>query len=1440
MKWMQGFITTGLLGLAALRLFSASSTQPSDNGLFEQLRGVFEKWRSTLPEERVYLQFDKSLYKPGEDIWFTGYVRQAENFAKAGKSDILNVELIDPRGNTVTQHQLILDNGTVKGDFSLDETMPGGLYKVKAYTEWQKNQADPAFFEKDLQVQHVVLPRLKMTMDFQKEAYGPGDNVIAATTFETNDNQRLANKKVSYSLSVDGEEVASGTARTDNQGKTYLQDQLPSELSTPDGLLTAKVDYEGQTESISRSVPIVLNHIQLAFYPEGGDLVHGLKTKVAFRAVDENNEPADISGKVLNSNDEVVTSFSSFHDGMGAFPFTPAQNENYKVRITEPAGIDSTYSLPAILPKGYVLNATQNDKGSLKLAVRSSENEELFIVGTSRGRICYEKTIQSHEKGKELSVAENEFPMGVARFTLFDSHGIERAERLVFMNRHKQLNVAITTDKERYLPREKVNMTINVRDDRGVPVPATLSMAVVDDQHLSFADDRSGKMLYRMLVAPEIKGDIHQPSFYFKPDEVKAPQALDYVLMTAGWRRFTWEEMRQEEPTVKHAAEQSIVAGRVVKGRINTVLPELTVKVEQTGQQVVTDQQGRFSFPNLDLTEPKTLVVTRNDDLMARQRVTAYRQDIRLDVLQERSIRSRILNNEEDVHYMMDEPARNEAAVAERDMAEKQQVVEDGEADGQPGALDVAQEEAALPIDQDEQEGDGEVADQRAERLAHEKKKEARQAAQTTAYYHGREFPAPIYDKNEIPENRTDFRSTVYWNGRIEVDRTGSKTVSFYNGDRISSFRATVEGIGANGQLAHAEETYHTQLPLSVTTKLPGELVEGDEVSIPLTLKNQTASLLEGQLAIELPEGLSPIEELPDSFSLIANDARTIYLPLQVTGANQEDTLKVTARAGGLRDGFTKSITMQSRGFPVKKSFSGQQQEASYRFSLDNVVEGSLTANVTAYPTIMNELLSGVEGILSEPHGCFEQASASSYPNILALEYMQEMDENEPELMARAQQLMDKGYQKLVTYETEQKGYEWFGKAPGHEGLTAYGLMQFNDMKRVYSDVNQEMIDRTAEWLMSRKDGNGGFKLNDKALDSYGRAEKDISNAYIVYALSEAGYRDIDQEVANVYEQALSTEDPYLLALAANALMNRHDERSGKVLDKLTEQQQEDGSWQGAKHSITRSTGRNLSIETTSLALMALVKADQPDGRAINEGVSFLMKQRSGQGRFGSTQATILALKALAEYAKFAKRTSESGTIVLYVNGQKIDSRSYEAGETEPIEMTGWDNHLQDGSNTVQIAFDDVDEPLPFTVALDYHTTLPNSSEETQVDLSTTLASSEVSVGETVRLSTELRNTTSDGLPMTMAIVGMPAGLSAQPWQLQELQQQNKVDFYEVVGNNVVFYYRQMKPDEKRTIDLDLKAEMPGTFQAPASSGYLYYSDDHKVWTAMDEVTITR
>ena len=147
---------------------------------------------------------------------------------------------------------------------------------------------------------------------------------------------------------------------------------------------------------------------------------------------------------------------------------------------------------------------------------------------------------------------------------------------------------------------------------------------------------------------------------------------------------------------------------------------------------------------------------------------------------------------------------------------------------------------------------------------------------------------------------------------------------------------------------------------------------------------------------------------------------------------------------------------------------------------------------------------------------------------------------------------------------------------------------------------------------------------------------------------------------------------------------------------------------------------------------------------------------------------------------------------------------------------------------------------LPYTLAVDYYTADPASSPQAPFKVQTALARDQVKMGETVRVTTKLESTSADGLPMTLVRLGIPGGLSYQNWQLKELVDKKVIDFYETRAREVIFYFRSLPPKATKEIAVDLVANVPGTYTAPATSTYLYYTAENKAWAAPLKVEISR
>jgi hypothetical protein len=1409
---------------------SLKTLVPRGSITLKNIKSAFEAFHKKTRNERIYIQTDKSFYKPGETIWFSAHLRNEDDLKASDISDVLYIEFISSRGSTDKNFKLLVKDGIAQGDIDLAGYL-GGIYRLKAYTHFQKNDSAILVAEKEINIQSVVLPRLKLKLNFDKKSYGKGDAVSAKFEITTNENKALANSKFSFTVSLAGKKIKSQEASTDNDGKTAIKFSLPKDLNTTDGLLNINIDYEGDVEAISQSIPIVLNKIDLAFMPEGGDLIEGVNAVVGFSASNEFGKPADIEGIVLDEKKNEVAKFSSLHDGMGRFTFTPQSGKKYIARITKPEGITESFNLPEALKNGYSIQAKQGSESRIDLSSYSIKSDTITIIAQTRGKIYFAKSIAAAKGWNSISINTEKFPIGISQITLFDGKGIARSERLVFVNRNKQLNISISTSKETYKPREKVVMNIRTTDEQGLPVSSDLALSVVDDNLLSFADDKQGNILSKMLLEPELKQTVHEPNFYFDIKETKSAEALENLMLTAGWRRYTWKQIQQKTlAELNYAAEKAIVAGKILDGYESKPVSGAKVSLKKSGKSVITDKDGNFTLPAFDIAEENELSITakgfneqkielRNYDQNATYYL--YKGEIHFRGGREAAVMmdmapmlaAGMAEAKEEVKYKM-------PMIAKADLANKKD-------DAPKNGIEQLDE----PIF-----AEGDVGDLRFAAIKKNEKIKAEEEEEPALFYRSKEFPKKVYAKED--DTRTDLQSTVFWNGHVTTDQNGKATVTFLANDLISSFKATAEGFGNNGEIGRATHNYAVSMLFSIDAKIPTELVSGDIINLPVFLKNNSDEKADGVLSVSLPKMFHAKTDLGQKISLAPKETRKIILPLTVSQTIGKGEMVIEFK-GDFNDKLSREIDVVAKGFPANISLSAQEVNKTFFINPINVVPGSIKVLFNAYPSIMTELMKGIEAILQEPYGCFEQTSSSNYPNIMVLDYMRKMKIDNPEIEAKAMRLLDEGYKKLISFETKENGYEWFGAAPAHEALTAYGLMEFEDMKAVYPKVDQAMINRTLKMLLDKRDGKGGFIRNPKALDSFGGADEDITNAYIVYAMTESGYKDLKKELDALYESAKKSKDPYVMALAANAFFNVADNKRGEeMLNSLYKEQSDFGYWSGKRHSITRSTDNALKIETTSLVSMAIIKSTNPNQQALQNAMKYLVGARNGLGGFGSSQSTVLALKALTKYAEFSKKTDEAGTIEVYHNDKLVSSKDYAKGEKGNVIIEGLEKHIAEGKQKLDVRFKGCKNALPYSINVSYNTVLPQSSKECVLDLSAKLSVSTTKVGETVRLSATLKNKTNSGQPMSIAIIGFPAGLSAQPWQLKEMRDKNVFDFYEVIGNNIVCYYRSLAPNATKEINFDLKAEVSGVYEAPASSAYLYYTNEQKVWKSLERITI--
>ena len=703
---------------------------------------------------------------------------------------------------------------------------------------------------------------------------------------------------------------------------------------------------------------------------------------------------------------------------------------------------------------------------------------------------------------------------------------------------------------------------------------------------------------------------------------------------------------------------------------------------------------------------------------------------------------------------------------------------------------------------------------------------------------------------------RTDFTETVYWHP-VLILPDGEAFVKFNVSDAVTSYQVLAVVHTPDGRLGSTHFDFSAKLPFSIDAKLPVELTANDELRVPVAVANDTDQRREVKLSIDA-SGMTRLDgeaEMKLDLDAAKRGRKTFrYKPSIPSG---EARVRLDAHSGAFEDRVERTMQIVPDGFPVTGAMSGtlgQPLRANVILPAE-VTPGSFKLRAEAYPSVLAELLTGLDGMLQEPHGCFEQTSSSSYPNLLILNYLQATGQSRPEIARRAMNLLEAGYLRLISFECQRQdgrreGFEWFGgSAPPHEALTAYGLMQFHDLSRVYDKVDPAMIERTRKFLLARRDGAGNFR-HDNHAHSFGSVSQPVFNAYLTWALTESDTdADLTKETQLLVQQAETSADPYFLALVANSLLKRNDKAAGtKILDKVVTLQQPNGSLHG-QESIVGSYDSDRDIEATALTILAWYKAEQPlQYRAsLQKATQWLMTRRSYGGMFGSTQGTILALKALTENARESKRLTP-GSVILSINGDRILQKEF-ASETDgalTLELSERDlARLKPGANEVRLEVTR-DNEMPAKIAWSYRTIQPPSSDDCPIKLTTALDKDKANEGDTVRLTAVIQNTAKDACSMTTAVIGLPAGLSLPedmkqieeltklrtPLAASETQGDAKLSYIEVHGRELILYWRGLDAGQRVEVSIDLIARVPGTFHGPASRAYRYYGADAKCWAA--------
>jgi hypothetical protein len=592
-----------------------------DNDWLSALIFKLNQFAEEHPQEKVHLHLDKPYYSMGDDVWFKAYVVNTDNNELSALSKILYVDFVDERDSVHQTVVVPIDNGLGNGDIKLtDSLFTTGNYHVRAYTRWMQNYSSDFIFNKDIiigdaRTQTSIVSDAKFSFDQQSKLKSRINFVSLA------DKSPLQGIPFVYTLLHKNKVIASGKAVTDNEGSAMLTNSLKDEYKNENLYLLTNITVNSNT-TIKRgfTVKAITDKIDVQFFPEGGRLVNGLKSKVGFKAVSLSGIGVNVQGYVTDQNNQQVAELSSEHAGMGIFGLQPVAGNKYTAVIKDASGTEYRYNMPAAENEGYVLGVNHTSNDSITIRVSTSKSlvagKEMALVAQQNGIVRYITKIKIDQSSISARLSEKKFHTGIVQFTLLSQEGVAIAERLLFINHNDQLNVTVTSNKSTYAKREKVQLELDVKDIDGKPIQGSFSVAVTDNKKVSISEDDEMSIYSNLLVTQDLKGYIEKPNYYFNTVNKDRARHLDQLLLTQGWRRFNWADIVSgKKVAVNYPAEKSIS----VNGKITTLKdkPVPNGKVTLYGStpngpimiDTTADVNGNFVIDSLEFNDDVRFIV---------------------------------------------------------------------------------------------------------------------------------------------------------------------------------------------------------------------------------------------------------------------------------------------------------------------------------------------------------------------------------------------------------------------------------------------------------------------------------------------------------------------------------------------------------------------------------------------------------------------------------------------------------------------------------------------------------------------------------------------------------------------------------------------------------------------------------------------------------------
>jgi anti-sigma factor RsiW len=1115
-----------------------------------------------------------------------------------------------------------------------------------------------------------------------------------------------------------------------------------------DGMVPVEVtvtDTADHKETKSAAVIVSREPLKVVLYPEGGSVLRGASNTfyLIVSAPDGRPVKADLRVSVNGVRQDLTT------DDLGVAKLTSVDAEPRLEWARDKAGNETAVleRLGDNAPVDFLIRLDKPTyKGGETMIVKllGKPSEPVYVDVVKGGQLLLAKVIEKNEVAVDLPPDL----FGTVQVLAYTRHTSRPIARVAYVNLPEGLRIRPHAAKETFRPGEEMPVDFEVLDKDGKPVQAALGLSVVDEALFGLVESKIASEKAWLSLAPELidtRGFLKAEATAIYQD--RAPNAQGFVSGNGRGER------------VPMLAQNNYVER----------FREMDRFVSEWNERIMGLFVGAFVLAGVVLGGYLIVAFLRmlatakfsGMAILAAVVFTALGMFLFFAATEKSPVRVWRMMHEASDPVVLSAP--RSAPVAEEDMLMMRRLPEierPREVFERPG---VPKEEPAIVL--------------------------------------------PVVGEKAAPARvREYFPETLFWQPQLITDAQGRARVTLPAADSITSWRMLANAVSRHGALGYEQANLRVFQDFFVDIDFPVALTKGDRVHVPVAVYNYLKEAQTVEVKVQGESWFELLDEASKSIALKPGEVSVVYFGLKVKEHGRK-SLTVLAE-GKVKDAIKRSVEVMEKGREIPVSVSERLNgRRSFKVEIpDRAIDGASVLFVRITPG-MSDLVTGLEGMIRMPSGCFEQTLSSAYPNVALHAYLKESGQLSKETEAKLNEVHSIAVQKILSFEANGGGFGWY---PGRESnlvLTAYGTMFLADLAKVYP-YDRQVLDRTIAWLENRQDPQGRWSGHDHGSTWSRLSDAAIpSTAYVAWALRRAG-RDDTRALGRAEEflRQFDAADAYAAALIANAFPNRTN------LDRLAKMGK-DGHWSTRIQSWTRARDGAADLETTALAVIAL--ANHAPGLA-DEGAAWLVRARDPWGAWGSTQPTVLALRALAATGGGTARDKTGARLI--VNGKDIANAFVESDVAQSVDISPY---LVKGANEIVL---DASRRLNVQIAGRYYVPWGSDDLVRGVDglnLNVSYDRTELKVGETVTCTVKVA---ADAFAM-MAEVAIPPGCTVDTSVLEDLVRQRVIDKYTQTGRTLIFYL----PGKGATFSYALKPRYPLKVSLPRSVAYEYYTPDRRV-----------